>query len=501
MAFKDGSEFKQSSSHVGDHIRYVFRERINKILSSLREHGLYEGELRRYFESGTGKNYLDLANNTAPNLVNLIKLKDLLQNAYNDATMAEQDILYLLDMRAEHSQPGSATRDVVVRRNNGISWLRFLPDYTSDEEWQRTISELRRGVQFFEETIETGMTLKAYVTKYGEDPVQICREFRRALWANAIQIYQVTNCDDKANLLRNKFQLRDVLVAQLPKSQGNNYIDATVIRTEIVSQLAAHVILNNYSLSRYFGIGSGYTLERFCFHTVTNSRQFFHWIPLQVFVSEHDEPDPRSSNSLVTILRSTYLNSQSESLPFILPEDRQFVRTHGMGLPKDNPYREQQIKLAAKVNDAWNALTSIVTSVSGHEIRGESQYYLPGSDGDEYSFPAVENLYHYLEIELESEGKSLDNFGGEILGHFLDRHGQPIGSKQVNDIQMETLFSISRQQLINLTRTKCRTWCLAAGSHKKDAVLAAIRGGYVNCLVIDEDIADYLIALPLQDKF
>ena len=70
-----------------------------------------------------------------------------------------------------------------------------------------------------------------------------------------------------------------------------------------------------------------------------------------------------------------------------------------------------------------------------------------------------------------------------LCGHFINEHGKPIG----RDFTAR-LIGVSLEQI----RKTPKRICVAAGVRKRDPVLAAIAGGYVSHLVVDEPLADSL---------
>ncbi len=80
---------------------------------------------------------------------------------------------------------------------------------------------------------------------------------------------------------------------------------------------------------------------------------------------------------------------------------------------------------------------------------------------------------------------SLQGAVGDILSHFLDRDGNPIPMDQE-----ERLMSTDPEDLKKLDHVIGA----AGGPSKVDAILAALRGGYLDVLITDEDTAAALLA-------
>ncbi len=76
---------------------------------------------------------------------------------------------------------------------------------------------------------------------------------------------------------------------------------------------------------------------------------------------------------------------------------------------------------------------------------------------------------------------------GDMLSHFLDKNGNPI-SIELEDRLMSTPLEELRK-LDNVIG-------VAGGARKAEAILAALRGGYLDVLITDEDTAKLLLEAP-----
>ncbi|WP_251448739.1 sugar-binding transcriptional regulator [Vermiculatibacterium agrestimuris] len=76
---------------------------------------------------------------------------------------------------------------------------------------------------------------------------------------------------------------------------------------------------------------------------------------------------------------------------------------------------------------------------------------------------------------------------GDVLSHFLDKNGNPI-SIELEDRLMSTPLEELRK-LDNVIG-------VAGGARKAEAILAALRGGYLDVLITDEDTAKLLLETP-----
>lgn len=99
---------------------------------------------------------------------------------------------------------------------------------------------------------------------------------------------------------------------------------------------------------------------------------------------------------------------------------------------------------------------------------------------------------NWLDELLESEGLSLKQLRdegavGDILYHMVKENGQPLVSK-INDF----VCSIELEDLQNMVSQNGQVVAIASGKKKTKIIKAAIEGGYVNVLIIDDELAHAL---------
>ncbi len=74
---------------------------------------------------------------------------------------------------------------------------------------------------------------------------------------------------------------------------------------------------------------------------------------------------------------------------------------------------------------------------------------------------------------------------GEVCLHFIDAEGQPMAAELD-----EQVIGVTAEQL----RSARRRWAVAGGVRKREAVRAALQGGWVDTLVTDSATAEHLLA-------
>jgi DNA-binding transcriptional regulator LsrR (DeoR family) len=90
---------------------------------------------------------------------------------------------------------------------------------------------------------------------------------------------------------------------------------------------------------------------------------------------------------------------------------------------------------------------------------------------------------------LESKGLTLETLGkgkaiGDVLYHLLDQDGKPVSSEIDN-----LICSIKLGDLQEMVQWGGRVVVIASGQQKADIARAAIKGGYANVFIIDDELA------------
>jgi len=80
---------------------------------------------------------------------------------------------------------------------------------------------------------------------------------------------------------------------------------------------------------------------------------------------------------------------------------------------------------------------------------------------------------------------SMQNAVGDVLCHFYDKNGEPVGAELDNRLISTPLHTL---------KSLNRVIGVSAGVNKVDAILGALRGGLLNVLITDEDTAEAILA-------
>jgi len=411
---------------------------------------------------------------------NLPRADDLVQIAHH--LECSIDSLFNLQQTSENEQV-----------HEGFKWVEHVP--LSVRNMPQPIGqfleeEIKLGIRLFRTLVVDRVSARDCIDPIdGPFPNQswqsLNRAFKVALMANALNLTYVPRDAAKEQALRVRFpHLRQVIVAALPRDSYGVYLDNYVIRTELVVLLAATQALTGMPLrSTKVGIGSGYTLMRFAQLVVPTSNWFAgtQFIPLSA--QRISEDYSYTANQVVTTLGHRCLGAKAMALPFVEPGKRR--ARLGESLPL-SPDEQRALETVLNPQD----IAAVFMSVSGVDHSDIDHFVFQGdfysSDGEH-----VSRLYTQMYSELQEQAVA-DQVVGELLGHMYDAEGRLLGTPEWRRSYDEILLTIGFSDLQRVASTSY-VWLIAAGHHKRKSVLAAVTGKLVNSLVIESDIADYLL--------
>lgn len=232
------------------------------------------------------------------------------------------------------------------------------------------------------------------------------------------------------------FGLNDVFIAPSP-AKGME-------AAENVAYAAAMYIETCTSENDYINMGYGYTLGKVLNHLAMNVEKKLSIISLSGGVSCY-LPDTKSSifNARLYLMPAPLVVSSDEMAKAIIaePSVQEILMMH---------------KLASTTVVGIGGMNDDATVVKSGTI--------------------TKNDFRLL---------SMQNAVGDVLCHFYDKNGQPVGAELDS-----RLISTPLQTLKSLNRVIG----VSAGANKVDAILGALRAGYLNVLVTDEDTAEAVLA-------
>jgi len=280
----------------------------------------------------------------------------------------------------------------------------------------------------------------------------------------------VSRDEKKADLLKAAFpELREVIVADIPR---NN--DGTLIRTEFVSFLAATQVLNNLARQQIIGIGSGYTMYRFAELSIPDIESFKNtkWVPIMAYITDNDA-NIFSANYIALRMLHRHPGSEALYLPYI----------------NDSSSAENK-DAAEAVTRAASEANSVFFTVNGpnrksREDRIDVLNQFRAADGTEFGY--LRSIYDDL-VKIGRE----DELIGEVLGMMLNSNAELAGTNEIKEKNRELVFQIDLDILRRAAHSK-RSYIVAARLYKAPVILMAIRNRLANSLVIDSEIAQYLL--------
>ena len=232
------------------------------------------------------------------------------------------------------------------------------------------------------------------------------------------------------------FGLNDVFLAPSP-AKGME-------AAENVAYAAAMFIETSTSENDYINMGYGYTLGKVLNHLAMNVEKKLSIISLSGGVSSY-LPDTKSSifNARLYLMPAPLVVSSAEMAKAIIAESsvQEVMMMH---------------KLASTTVVGIGGMNEDATVVKSGTI--------------------TKNDFRLL---------SMQNAVGDVLCHFYDKNGDPVGEELDS-----RLISTSLQTLKELNNVIG----VSAGRNKVDAILGALRAGYLNVLVTDEDTAEAVLA-------
>lgn len=337
-----------------------------------------------------------------------------------------------------------------------MHWVQEIPAFIVGPQRE----QIELGVHLFNELVRQNRSAEEIRTHHDQRTVRLA--LQAALRSGVIRFTQVARSTVLEAQLRAAYPgLKDVIVADVPL-----HYDDTIIRTEIVAFLAATQLLPGISHENSVGLGSGYTVLRVCEQSIPGIDPFSgtHWIPLLAFAPENTSD--YSANYLARLMSVRHPGSQA----FYLPHPDECINPHLQSV--------QQQTLNLQKN-----LQTILVSVSGVDRRDRSgkAHLLAEFRSADYAAEASDLRQAYASLPDQN------GFGGELLRYLLDENGQMISRDPAVGAQIE--LDILRYN-VEMIGWVC---VVAARAYKAKAVYTCLKNRLVNALVIDSEIADYLL--------
>ena len=352
---------------------------------------------------------------------------------------------------------GIQPHDEQQNPSGNIRWIEHIPAYISD--FQR--GNLAIGIDIFRRFVIENQSAFAVRNDYHSQLIRAA--LQSAFRSDAIQIIQVGRNDALETSLKARYPfLKQCFVADVPEQY-----DDTLIRAELVAFLAANEVLSQAVHQGAIGLGSGYTLARMCEHSIPSGTQFVgtYWVPLLAFARPNTSL--YTANDLARLMAMRHPGSRAIYLPH--PDE---CLTDGMKAAQQEATR------------MMGNLQTIFVSVSGVDRRdrqGDAHFFAEFRSAD-YELEAPDLRLEYAQLADKTA------FGGELLRYLINEHGEIVGRDP--DVGSQVDLAILRH-----TSDRIGTVCLVAASpYKARATYICLKNRLVNALVIDSDIAAYILA-------
>jgi DNA-binding transcriptional regulator LsrR (DeoR family) len=357
---------------------------------------------------------------------------------------------WLLGIQAQGEQQNAS---------GAIRWIEHMRPYIHD--FQR--GQLEQGIQLFRHFVMENRA--ASEVRNAHHPQYVRAALQAVLRSGVVRLINIARNDVLETDLKRRYpSLKTVVVADVPEQY-----DDTLIRTELVAFLAANEVLSQTIRQSAIGLGSGYTLMRMCENSIPSVDQFSgtHWIPVLAFARSNTSV--YSANDLTRLMAARHPGSHALYLPH--PEEC-------VTEPLKNAYQETQ--------RAMNNLQTIFISVSGVDRRDRqgNAHFLAEFRSADYEVEAANLRLEYAALEEK------ENFGGELLRYMLDTQANIMGRDP--DAAGQIGLDILRYNS-DMVGTVC---IVAACGYKAKPVFTCLENRLVNALVIDSEIAQFILAQP-----
>jgi DNA-binding transcriptional regulator LsrR (DeoR family) len=341
-------------------------------------------------------------------------------------------------------------------RSGLIHWTEQIPPYVQGMQRE----QIEYGIRLFNLIMYENRSANEIQDDYNIYTIRFA--LGAALRSGIIRLTKVERNNRLEQSIRTRFpNLKEVIVADVPLKY-----DDTVVRTELVTFLAATAALPMVMRPLGVGLGSGYTMLRFCEQSIPTIDQFSgtKWVPLLAF-SPTNTSD-YTANFLARLMSARHPGSQA----LYLPHPVECV----------SPEMKETSQHATRTTKNLQAIFMSVSGVNRRERWGKSHLLAEFRSAD-YNAEAASLREAYSQLPDHQR------FGAELLRYLLDQEGRVIGSDSTvgNQIDLDTLRYHSE--------IMGRVWIIAASPYKAQAVLTCVRSGLANALVIDSEIAETLL--------
>ena len=342
----------------------------------------------------------------------------------------------------------------------GIKWREQQVDHVA----------INQGIKFFHDLLINGLTVTQIHEKHN---IALRDNIRNALKvafrSGALALTTVPRDRKSEANVAKRYNLSpdSVFVAEIPK-----HLEGTIVRTELVCFMATRCVLAQAYPPQAIGLGSGYTILRFAEISVPDVKTFVgtKWVPLMSNYGE--EIGHLSANHIAQVMANRHPGSSCLFYPYADSDPSEYARTKYGNL----------INSLADTNEVF-------VSIKGLRRKGRTE----PPEYDERIYTADYDTFSGWNLDVLLDNRK-DEFGFEFLGMFFDKDGNRMEIPEhlsKTDVLNYT-YQVTESQIKNIVN-KGRVWLIAAREYKAEPTRLALKEGLVNALVIDSEIADYLI--------
>jgi len=335
-----------------------------------------------------------------------------------------------------------------ITTKTDLVWSLRRPAQTEDEQ---------KGLEVWERLIQ-GESLESITTALKvRSPQEIERYLLDIIYADMLSIDHLPRDPDLAERVRQTFGLREVIVMPLAVAE-----EALLrFRTTLLGE-AARVYFNAHVYEGMrVGIAGGYSVSRMIYSLRRGECRSIEIYPLAI--SPVIETVALDANSLVGAFayRHKGYNVRGYALQYASPSDWKEA--------KDVQRFAPTLRILARAK-------SVDIAFMGIGIVGRRRAPID-----------------WLGDLLAARGLGLEEIRqmgavGDILYHLVDQNGQPV-APEISDL----ICSIDLQDLREMVRSGAQVVAIASRREKIEIARAAIKAGYANVFIIDDELARALL--------
>lgn len=348
------------------------------------------------------------------------------------------------------------------QEHKGIVWEVSIPDHAAGQ----VRHEINLGIMLFDALVRQNLDLSTVRKQeaFRDYDIETLYGFLKiALYANALRIVGVPrNHALEAQIQRCYPHLREnsVIVADI---QDKN--DGTLIRAEFVAFLAATEVLSQIQYPDLIGIGAGYTMLRMAEQVMPSMNQFrgVTWVPLMSF--REKTSNRYGANFTCELLANRFPRSGYHHYPFVSTNQTDPIF-----------HAHENLRTAfVSMNGLGRSSRSQATAADTGDFR----------TADFGEFARLRRVYQRLATPQIRE-----RIAGTLLGFVFDKDGRLIDEMMEGANQEVGQISLAHWRAIN---ARGQVWAVAARRYKALPVWVAVRSGLANSVVIDNEIAEFML--------